>query len=175
MKIDTYAADAAFIRPKTDSAAGAPEKGSGENFAALVEEASKNAQSAAGAKEAQILQGSLNPASGLLSGGGLAQIQLSRLAAMAGASSVGQVTQEEALKQMEDTLSLLENYALALGDSENTLKDLSPLADELSLSAESLNSASQGLGAGDPLKELSSEAAALAAAEALKFRRGDFV
>ena len=171
MKIDTFSADSVFLRPKTDSAAGAPQKGAGENFAALVEEAAKNAQGTANPFEAAAGKSELNSAAGFLSQSSLAQLQISRLKAAENAS----VTPEEAVKQVEETLSLLEDYAVALGDPGNTLKDRSPLAEELSFTAESLNTMSRGLKQDDPLKELSSETAALAAVEALKFKRGDFV
>ena len=171
MKIDTYSADAVFLRPKTDSAAQAGQKNSAENFAALVENASRTAEG--GLQASQLLSGRSGPAGGaeLLSQSTLAQLQINRLKA----SENSALSPEEAVKQVEETLSLLENYAIALGDPSAALKDIAPLAEELSLNAESLNTLSQGLKSGDPLKELSSETASLAAVEALKFRRGDYI
>ena len=170
MKIDTYAADAVFLRPRTDSAS-STQKNPQANFAALIEDAGKNAQEALTPPQLLPGKGELNSGAQLLSQSSLAQLQISRLKA----AEESTMTPEEAVKQVEETLSLLEDYAIALGDPKAALKDISPLAEELSFNAESLNTLSQGLKTGDPLKELSSQTAALAGVEALKFKRGDYV
>jgi hypothetical protein len=85
------------------------------------------------------------------------------------------VSPKEASEKIEEALGLLEEYAVALGDPANSLKDLAPMAEELSLSADALNKLSQNLPQGDPLKELGSETATISMVEALKFKRGDFL
>jgi hypothetical protein len=171
MIIDSKAAEAVYLRPKTETPASAAQKKTQEDFAALVEEASKAAGQGLNASGLASGKAGANTASEFLSSASLAQLQISRL----NMKQDGKPSQEEALKQVEETLSLLEDYAIALGDPGTTLKDLSPLAEELSLNAESLNSVSQGLNTGDPLKDISSETASVAAVEALKFKRGDYV
>ncbi|MDR2339745.1 MAG: hypothetical protein LBF40_06410 [Deltaproteobacteria bacterium] len=173
MKIDTFSTDAVFLRAKNESVATTSQKGGQEDFAALVEKAAKDAQAGLVLPEGGSGKSELNGSAQFLSETSLAQLQISRL--KLNETGAGDITAQDAVKQVEETLSLLENYAIALGDPANTLKDLAPMAEELSLGADSLNSLSQGLSKGDPLKELSSDTAILAAVEALKFKRGDFV
>jgi hypothetical protein len=173
MKIDTYPTDAVFLRPKSDSVTGAPKTSTEEDFAALMENANSAMKTVTtGLSEGNLSQSELNSSAQLLTQDSLAQLQLTRLKL---GTETTKLTPEEAAKQVEETLSLLEDYAIALGDPATTLKDLAPLADELSLSADSLNSLSLGLNKDDPLKDISSETATIAAVEALKFKRGDFV
>ncbi|MDR0548034.1 MAG: hypothetical protein LBI10_01265 [Deltaproteobacteria bacterium] len=80
-----------------------------------------------------------------------------------------------AADDIDSLLSLLDNYATALSDPKNTLKDLAPLADDLSLKAQELGQTSQKLTADDPLKSLANDASTVAMVEALKFKRGDYI
>ncbi|MDR1085690.1 MAG: hypothetical protein LBP22_12780 [Deltaproteobacteria bacterium] len=80
-----------------------------------------------------------------------------------------------AAEDIEKLLDLLDNYSQALADPANTLKDLSPLADDLGLMAQELGQTSARLGEDDPLKSLSNDTASLAAVEAMKFKRGDYL
>ena len=77
--------------------------------------------------------------------------------------------------QLEQTLTAMEQYAQALGNPGKTLKDIAPLAEELSQEAGLLSQISQGLAGDNPLKKLSNDTAILATVEAMKFKRGDFV
>ncbi|MDR2198567.1 MAG: hypothetical protein LBR53_03750 [Deltaproteobacteria bacterium] len=160
-----------FLRPRTDSAANSTQKNAQEDFAALVENAAKTAQGGLLVPELTPDKKELNPSAEFLTQSSLAQLQISRLKLERGDN----LTPRDAAKEVEQTLGLLEDYAIALGDPSNSLKDLAPMAEELSFSADSLDKLSRGLANGDPLKDLSSETAALAAVEALKFKRGDFV
>jgi hypothetical protein len=171
MKIDNYPTDAVYLRPQTGSVTDGTKRKGREDFAALLDQAPKDAK---GGQEGLAAISELNGSSALLAQSSLAQLQVARLKATEAAAAPA-ITTEEAVRQVEDTLSLLEDYAIALGDPATSLKDLAPLAEELSLGAASLNSLSKGLKEDDPLKGISSETAALAGVEALKFKRGDFV
>ncbi len=102
-----------------------------------------------------------------------------------GNSVVGQlmasqkITHQGGLKtpeaQLEQTLTAMEQYAQALGNPGKTLKDIAPLAEELSQEAGLLSQMSQELAGDNPLKKLSNDTAILATVEAMKFKRGDFV
>jgi hypothetical protein len=105
------------------------------------------------------------------------------------ASFIGKLKTQQALslESLEQTLSIspeeeiggvldsLEEYIKALGDPQLTLKEIAPLAEDLSRGAFRLDKLAAGLAQEDPLKDLTNETAALAAVEAIKFKRGDFV
>ncbi|MDR1486773.1 MAG: hypothetical protein LBT62_02085 [Deltaproteobacteria bacterium] len=104
-------------------------------------------------------------------------------------SFLGQLTAQKALssessqsfsslnteEEISGVLDSLEEYMSALSDPELTLKQIAPLAEELSRSALKLDKLAASMSQQDPLKELTNETATLAAVEALKFKRGDFV
>jgi predicted metal-dependent hydrolase len=77
--------------------------------------------------------------------------------------------------EVEYVLNMLDDYIKALGDPQKTLKDIAPLADDLDRGATRLDQLASTLEEGDPLKGLTNDTAALAAVEALKFRRGDLI
>ncbi|MFH1092305.1 MAG: hypothetical protein V1742_12130 [Pseudomonadota bacterium] len=77
--------------------------------------------------------------------------------------------------RLEGSLGLLSTYAQALADPARTLKDIAPLADDLEKEVDQLQKLSQGLPPGHSLKNLVDQTAVLAAVEAAKFRRGDYV
>ncbi|MDR1396005.1 MAG: hypothetical protein LBK52_07545 [Deltaproteobacteria bacterium] len=97
------------------------------------------------------------------------QIQTLQAAAPSGTSPLA------ASQDIEQLLDLLDNYSQALADPAKSLKDLAPLADDLGLLAAELGQTSSKLGPNDPLKALSSDTATVAAVEALKFKRGDYI
>lgn len=78
-------------------------------------------------------------------------------------------------QQLESALDQMDQYASALGDSNRSLRDIEPLADNLKKTAGELAELSRRLPEGDPLKGLSNDAAVLATVEAMKFKRGDYV
>ncbi|MDR1040227.1 MAG: hypothetical protein LBR80_08700 [Deltaproteobacteria bacterium] len=177
MKVDpNRIAEAVFLRPQTETAAARAQKAGSADFAALMEQgpgASEGLKSAmellSGTKSSERSQ-----ASEFLSRNSLSQLQLSILKADS-ASGTPAATPQEAAQKIEETLGLLEEYAVSLGDPSNTLKDLAPLAEELSFASGGLDSLTKKLPEDDPLRELGSETATLAAVEALKFKRGDFL
>ncbi|MDR1081488.1 MAG: hypothetical protein LBQ79_11155 [Deltaproteobacteria bacterium] len=181
MKIDpSRIAEAVFLRAQTETSAAQTQKTASEEFAALLEEQNKTMGSSGpeGLKGAmELLSGNSgsgrDAAAEFLSRNSLSQLQLSVLRSESAAAP--SATPQEAAQKIEETLGLLEEYAVSLGDPSNTLKDLAPLAEELSLQAGGLDSLTKKLPADDPLKELGSDTAALAAVEALKFKRGDFL
>ena len=78
-------------------------------------------------------------------------------------------------QQVENALDQMEEYAAALGDTNRSLKDIEPLADNLQKTAGQLSELSQSLPEDDPLKGISNDAAILATVESMKFKRGDYV
>jgi hypothetical protein len=180
MKVDpSRIAEAVFLRPQNETPAARAQKAGSADFASLLEQGP--GAGTAGSSAMEILSGSKDKdkesgrgtVAEFLSRNNLSQLQLSVLKSE-GDTSVPS-TPQEAAQKIEETLSLLEQYAVSLGDPANTLKDLAPMADDLSLSAGSLDGLAKKLPEDDPLRELGSETAALAAVEALKFKRGDFV
>jgi hypothetical protein len=181
MKVDTNRiAEAVFLRPQNETPAARAQKAASEDFAALLEERAAGQAGAAGSAGSamELLSGSQGAGRGaaaeFLSRNSLSQLQLSLLKADT-VGAAGPPSPQEAAEKIEETLALLEEYAVSLGDPSSSLKDLAPLAEELSASAGGLDGLSRRLPEDDPLRELGSETASLAAVEALKFRRGDFV
>jgi hypothetical protein len=181
MKVDpNRIAEAVFLRPQTETSAAQAQKDASADFAALLEEQSQAKASSGpdGLKTAmELLSGSQGSGRGaaaeFLSRNSLSQLQLTVLKTES--AGTPPASPQEAVEKIEETLGLLEEYAVSLGDPSNTLKDLAPLAEELSLSAGGLDSLTRKLPEDDPLRELGSDTAALAAVEALKFKRGDFL
>ena len=172
MKIDNYNPNAVFLRPQNESSVASPKiTKDGEDFAALMESEKASASSPDASKLLSGLSGEKAASAAFLSQSSLAQLQIARLQLEQGREA----TDQEVTQQIEEALSLLESYAVALGDPKNTLKDLAPMAEELSLSADALNNLTKGLKAGNPLREIADETAAVAAVESLKFTRGAFV
>ncbi|MDR1166412.1 MAG: hypothetical protein LBO66_11210 [Deltaproteobacteria bacterium] len=174
MKIDNNPAINVFLRPQENSVTHAPLKtGSAEDFAALVEKAKGSAPlSVPGADLYSTAGAEKGSASAFLAQDSLAQLRLSQLRTQGAAE---RTSSAEASQKIDETLKLLEDYAIALGDPSMTLKDIAPMAEELSLSSDVLSAMSLGIGAESPLKGLSDETSTLAAVEALKFKRGDFI
>jgi hypothetical protein len=171
MKIDPQQLQAVFLRPETSEKADKTAHGSpAEDFAAILEQQASQATATDPSAKLSLDETSASMmASGLL---GLLQ--------------AGQADQASSLVNMpnpaigvddevESVLDILESYMQALGDPQKTLKEIAPLADDLENGATRLDKLASALEEGDPLKGLTSDTAVLAAVEALKFRRGDFV
>lgn len=77
-------------------------------------------------------------------------------------------------KGVDDMLQALERYSQALGDPNQTLKDIEPLADDLEAQASRLEEL-LGKNQSGPLDELAAQATTQARVELMKFRRGDYV
>ncbi|MDR3153032.1 MAG: hypothetical protein LBW85_01880 [Deltaproteobacteria bacterium] len=178
MKVDpNRIAEAVFLRPQNETPAARAKQAGSADFAALLEQAPGASENGA-LSASELLSGSRESkgaASEFLTRNSLSQLQLSLLKADSASQAAPAATPQEAARKIEETLGLLEQYAVQLGDPANSLKDLAPLAEELSLSAGSLDGLAKGLSEDEPLRELGSETAALAAVEALKFKRGDFL
>jgi hypothetical protein len=170
MKIDPQQLQAVFLRPETAEKADRTAHGNpAEDFAAILGQQATQTASDSSAKLSLDETSASMLASGLL---GLLQ--------------AGQADQASSLVNMptpsigvddevESVLDILESYMAALGDPQKTLKEIAPLADDLENGATRLDKLAAALEEGDPLKGLTSDTAVLAAVEALKFRRGDFV
>jgi hypothetical protein len=166
MKIDPKILDNVLLRPQKDQSNPLGQAGQVEDFASIL------ANSEAG-----------NPLQGQVSGMSSEQSSASLWAAsLLGKIQAGQaasVTSTPQISGMEDeigdVLDMLEKYMSALGDPQVTLKEISPMVEDLDRSAVRLDKLAASLGQSDPIKQLTNETAALAAVEALKFKRGDFV
>jgi hypothetical protein len=172
MKVDSYTPEAVFLRPKNESSiTGAPKVNKeGEDFASLMDKNSQNLIPSLNGSELYTgVSGDKSATTAFLSQSSLAKLQIAKM------QLESQATNEDVTEQVQEALSLLESYAVALGDPNNTLKDLAPMAEELSLSADSLNKLSSSLKNEDPLKSITDETATIAAVESLKFKRGDYV
>jgi hypothetical protein len=160
MKIDAQQAYNVFLRPQEAQAqAAAASSAAASDFAAILGQASK-AQPAS----LEELGQSLLPKFDLVG-----QLQAGQAAKASPGSPYG------AAEDVESLLDLLDNYAQALANPQNTLKDLAPLADGLGLAAQGLGQASGKLSPDDPLKALASDTASVAMVEAMKFKRGDYI
>lgn len=165
MHIDPKQLQAVFLRPQAAETSGqAGQGGPAEDFAAILE-----AQASAAQTQAAGLSLDESSAS-LLANSLLGQLQASQAAPASATAAVPGVDQE-----VDALLSILESYAQALGDPAKSLKEIAPMADDLDRGAARLDELASRLSEGDPLKSLTNDTAAIAAAEALKFRRGDFV
>ncbi|MDR3135662.1 MAG: hypothetical protein LBU69_06180 [Deltaproteobacteria bacterium] len=161
MKIDSQILDNVMLRPQQGtSREGKPSQA--ENFAALLSSETEKKE--------------LNPVPAGLDEGSAALWANSLL----GKIQAGQATPASQLvpgveDEIGGVLDILEKYVAALGDPQVTLKELAPLVDNLDEGASKLDKLASGLSKDDPIKQLTNETAALAAVEALKFKRGDFV
>ncbi|MDR3205375.1 MAG: hypothetical protein LBV23_11675 [Deltaproteobacteria bacterium] len=164
MKIDEFKLDSVFLRPRQDKDNQAVKGAGVENFDSLLK--------AEGLKN--VVSSSLNldkASAALLSSSFLGKIQAGQAL---GTSETIEI-QEPMDRQIGDLLEKLEQYAQALGDSDKSLKDIAPMAEELESEALRLDKLVSSLQSEDPLKKLGSDTATLAAVEALKFKRGDFI
>lgn len=76
--------------------------------------------------------------------------------------------------QVEHVLEQLELYAESLSDPGKSLKDTEPLVNNLQAASERLDKIGEALPDG-PMKQITEQTAVLAAVEAEKFKRGDYV
>lgn len=171
MKIDPQQLQAVFLRPETaDKSDKAAAYGNpAEDFAAILE-----AQTANAAATSPELNLSLQESSAsLLTSSLLGLLQAGKSDSATSPAALGTVPAVDS--EIESVLDILENYMNALGDPQKTLKEIAPLADDLDRGATKLDQLASSLEEGDPLKSLTNDTAALAAVEALKFRRGDLI
>ena len=165
MKIDPQQLQAVFLRPQSEKGEKTSQGNPAEDFAAIldVRKISPAPEPASSQQEssASLLTNSLL---GLLQTGQADQVTMPAAAAIMGVDD-----------EVDSVLGILENYMAALGDPQKTLKEIAPLADDLDRGATRLDQLSSSLEEGDPLKGLTNDTAVLAAVEALKFRRGDFL
>jgi hypothetical protein len=159
MKIDRQILDSVFLRPQENQRTGKDSQVG--DFAALLKTGS-------GHEENNPVPAGLDEGSAALWANSL----LGRIQADQ-AASVGSLPGAE--EEIGGVLDILEKYMTALGDPAMSLKQIAPLADDLDRGAMRLDKIATGLGQDDPIKGLTNETAVLAAVEALKFKRGDFV
>jgi hypothetical protein len=75
----------------------------------------------------------------------------------------------------EKTLDLLGQYQQALADPAQSLKQINPLVESLSVKVEQLQKLTQQFSAVDPLQKIIQEVGVVSAAEVAKFNRGDYI
>ncbi len=104
--------------------------------------------------------------------------QVASAASLEGAASVGRImaaSASGAAGQVDRTLGALERFAQALGDPSQSLKQVDGLVNALETEASRLQALSAALPEGHGLKQTADQTAVLAAVEAAKFRRGDYI
>ncbi|MDR1545453.1 MAG: hypothetical protein LBU12_01790 [Deltaproteobacteria bacterium] len=164
MTIDSLKLNPAYAALLPERAAqGRPSAGQ-EDFAALLE--------GAAAKETAPKLSLDESSAALLSASLLGRLQAGQATAV---SELPAELPPPVDEEVGDVLDILEAYMNALGNPQKTLKDISPLAEDLSRGAAKLDKLGAGLAQDDPLKPLVNDTAVLAAVEAFKFKRGDFV
>lgn len=76
--------------------------------------------------------------------------------------------------QVENYLNVLNEYQEKLMDPDVTLKELSPLVEQMTREGEKLSSILESLPKDDNLKEILNETLVLSSLESIKFNRGDY-
>ena len=76
---------------------------------------------------------------------------------------------------LEKSLGLLDQYARALGDESQNLKNIDGLVGQLDDQAGKLSGLRNSLPEGDGLRQLMDQTAVLISVETAKFKRGDYV
>ncbi|MDR1657238.1 MAG: hypothetical protein LBT47_06750 [Deltaproteobacteria bacterium] len=165
MIIDPQKLEAVFLRPLTETNQKNSKSDEIGNFAALLDGQSQNQSLVSEASSGLDESSAVLMSNSLL--GLLQTSQAGQTAAPLSSLSAGD--------EVGGVLDLLEQYMAALGDPQKTLKEIAPLAEDLSREASKLDQLAAGLKSSDPLKQITNDTAVLAAVEALKFRRGDFV
>jgi len=81
----------------------------------------------------------------------------------------------DAALEVEKTIELLDQYGQALADSAQSLKQISPLVRDLEKESARLSQLSREISADSGLQPVLNRTAVLAAVEAIKFNRGDYL
>ncbi|MBF0475683.1 MAG: hypothetical protein HQK59_07585 [Deltaproteobacteria bacterium] len=84
-------------------------------------------------------------------------------------------SREAPLQATESVLSLLDNYAAALGDPNMSLKDIAPIVSAMDAKVQSMMQTMEQLPDGDNLKDLMAQTAITTNTEVIKFNRGDYL
>ena len=79
-----------------------------------------------------------------------------------------------AVDQVENCLNILSDYQEKLGNPDVTLKELSPLVEQMTQEGERLTSILDSLAENDSLKGIANETLVLSSLESIKFNRGDY-
>ncbi len=77
--------------------------------------------------------------------------------------------------QVEDFLDTLENYQQKLMDPDTSLKELSPLVEQIQSEGENLADALEGLQADDGMRDILSQLLITSSLEMIRFNRGDYI
>jgi len=104
--------------------------------------------------------------------------QASQTASLDQSSPVGKLVLASAIEtfqHIENALGVLDSYTKALADPGQTLKDVSGLVKEMEQVVDNLKGVSQNLPDGHAVKDLVDRTAIVAAVEAAKFNRGDYL
>jgi hypothetical protein len=164
MKIDRQILDSVFLRPQTPENSRETKTNQASDFASLLEKSSNQ-------KEVNPVPAGLDEGSAALWANSL----LGKIQTEQAQVSIQPTTGPSLENEIGDVLDILEEYMTALGDPGVSLKEIAPLVDKLDQEAARLDKLSSELSVDDPIKPLTDQTAALAAVEALKFKRGDFV
>jgi hypothetical protein len=166
MKIDPKILDNILLRPQKEQNNPFSQAGQVDDFASLL----ANSETGTPLTGQPLAGGQEDSSAALWAASLLGKIQTTQAV---GASNTQQIPGME--DEIGGVLDILEKYMTALGDPQVTLKEISPMVEDLDRGAMRLDKLAVSLGQSDPIKQLTNETAALAAVEALKFKRGDFV
>ena len=81
---------------------------------------------------------------------------------------------EPTINQVESYLNVLNEYQEKLGNPDVSLKELSPLLNQMNKAKGQLSSALDSLSDEDGLKEIANETLIISSLETIKFNRGDY-
>ncbi len=82
--------------------------------------------------------------------------------------------EDTAIDQVENYLNLLNAYQEKLGNPDVSLKEISPLLDQMKEEQGRLSAALDSLPEGDGLKDILNETLIISSLETIKFNRGDY-
>jgi hypothetical protein len=154
--------------------------GSVDNTQQAIEQTPKPKTKQAGESFESILSEEATGASGTSTPSGSRNIQGPPPGAPLPMSSVSAVDQmslfrTQALRTLEDTMSLLERYRSELLDPSKTLKDLAPTIEALKSALKDIEEMIEAAPAGDPLRDLLTQAAVPTYNEVARFEQGYFL
>ena len=94
--------------------------------------------------------------------------------ALSGPEQIDQIRSQSVTKA-ENTLTILEQYQKAMGDPQETLKNVDGLVQSLAQEVHGLNRLSEKLPSSDPLQKIMNEIGIVSAVKIEKFNRGEYI
>ena len=139
----------------------------------LLSQETKKIQGPDNGKFGKVLQETINRSSDAKSGlqGPLMMNKISEIRF----DPISPLDKTSIVDRVENFLDILDEYHKKLGDPKASLKDISPLVDDMTKEREGLMSSLHSLSDGDKLKEILNQTLITSSVEIIKFNRGDYV